>query len=197
MHNILYKPIYNLIIYIYIYIYITNISLLQLSCLFSKTFSNKIYSIIIKIKNHTPTANYTSIIVTPPISVFLSFFRPLHIYFISKLINTSFSISPYDPVPLSIFKLYFDYLCPTICNITSYSLNSGTIPSIFKQAIITLILKKPSLELESLLNYRPISKLHLVSNILKRVISRQLISYLTANNLHIPQQSVFRKGHST
>ena len=32
---------------------------------------------------------------------------------------------------------------------------------------------------------------------LKRVVSRQLISYLTANNLHIPQQSDFRQGHST
>ena len=29
------------------------------------------------------------------------------------------------------------------------------------------------------------------------VFSRQLIYYLTANNLHIPQQSGFRGGHST
>ena len=84
---------------------ITNISTLQLSCLFSKTLSNKIESIIIKIKNHKPTANYPSIIVTPPISVFLSLFRPPHISLISKLLNTSSSISPSDPVPLSIFKL--------------------------------------------------------------------------------------------
>ena len=174
-----------------------NISPLQLSCLFSKTFSNKIDSIIIKINNHTLTANYPSIIVTPPISVFLSFFRPPHISLISKLLNASSSISPSDPVPLSIFKLYSDYLCPTICNIISYSLNSGTVPSIFKQAIITPILKKPSLDPDSLLNYRPISQLPLVSKILERVVSRQLISYLTANNLHIPQQSGFRRGHST
>ena len=53
---------------------ITNISPLQLGCLFSKTFYNKIDSIIIKIKNHNPTAKYPSIIVTPPISDFLSFF---------------------------------------------------------------------------------------------------------------------------
>ena len=176
---------------------IINISPLQLSCLFSKTFSNKIDSIIIKINNHTLTANYPSIIVTPPISVFLSFFRPPHISLISKLLNASSSISPSDPVPLSIFKLYSDYLCPTICNIISYSLNSGTVPSIFKQAIITPILKKPSLDPDSLLNYRPISQLPLVSKILERVVSRQLISYLTANNLHIPQQSGFRRGHST
>ena len=61
---------------------ITNISLLQLSCLFSKTFSNKIDSIIINIKNHKPTANYPSIIVTLHISAFLSFFRPPHIGYI-------------------------------------------------------------------------------------------------------------------
>ena len=157
---------------------ITNISPLQLSCLFSKIFSNKIDSIIIKIKNHTPTANYPSIIVTPPISVFLSFshstgvkapaiklsfFRPPHISLISKLLHASTPITPSDPVPLSIFKLYSDYLCPTIYNIISYSLNSGTVPSIFKQAIITPILKKPSLDPESFLNYRTISELPLVS----------------------------------
>ena len=79
--------------------------------------------------------------------------------------------SPSDPVPQSIFKLYSDYLCPTICNIISYSLNSGNNPSIFKQAIITPILKKPSLDPESLINYRSIIQLHLVSTILERVVS--------------------------
>ena len=125
---------------------------LQVGCLFSTTFSYKIDSIIIKIKNHTPTANYPSIIVTPPTSVFLSFFRPPHISLISKLLNVSSWISPSDPVPLSIFKLYSDYLCPTICNIISHSLNAGTVPYIFKQEIINPILKKPSLDPESLLN---------------------------------------------
>ena len=149
------------------------------------------------INNHTPTAKYPSIIVTQPISVFLSFFRPPYISIIYKLLNASSSISPSDPVPLSIFKHYSDYLCPTICNIISYSINFSTVPSIFKQAIITSILKKPSLDPESLLNYYPISQLPLVSKILERVVSRQLISYLTANNLHIPQQCGFRRGHST
>ena len=158
----------NTIVTIIIYILLT---FLQLSCLFSKTFSNKIDSIIINIKNNMPTTNYPSIIVIPPISVFLSFFRPPYISLISKLLNASSSISPSDPVPLSIFKLYSDYICPTICNIISYSLNSGTVPSIFKQAIIAPILKKPSLDPESLLNYRPISQLHLVSKILERVVS--------------------------
>ena len=144
-----------------------------------------------------PTAHYLSIIVTPHIYVFLSFFLPPHISLISKLLNAYSSISPSDPVPLSIFKLYSDYLCQTICNIISYSLNSGNVPSIFKQEIITPILKKHSLDPESLLNYRPISQLPLVSNILERVVSCQLISYLTANTLHIPQQSGFRRGHST
>ena len=178
-------------------LYITNISLLKLGCLFSITFYNKIYSIIIKIKNHITTANYPSIIVTLPIYAFLSYFRPPHIYLISKLIHASTSISPSDPIPLYIFELYSDYICPTICNIISYSLNSCTISPNFKQDIFTLILKKPSLDHESHLNYRPISQLPLVSTILGRVFSRQLISYLTANNLHIPQQSGFRRGHST
>ena len=121
---------------------ITNIFPLKLGCFFNKTFYNKIYSIMIKINKNNPTANYHSIIVTPPISAFLSFFCTPHIYLIIKLLHSSISISPSDHVPLSIFKLYSDYLCPTIYNIISYSLNYGTVPSIFKQAIITPILKK-------------------------------------------------------
>ena len=70
-------------------------------------------------------------------------------------------------------------------------------PFYFKQVIITPILKKPSLDPESLLNYRLISQLPLVSKILERVVSHQLISYLTANNLLIPQKCGFRRGHST
>ena len=58
---------------------ITNISPLELGCLFSKTFYNKIDFIIIKIKNHNTTANYPSIIVTLPISAFLSFFSAIYI----------------------------------------------------------------------------------------------------------------------
>ena len=75
-----------------------------------------------------------------------------------KIYHTSTMISPSDPVLLSFFKLYSDYLCPSICNIISYSLNIDTVPSIFKQSIITPILKKLLLDPESLLNYRPISQ---------------------------------------
>ena len=32
---------------------------------------------------------------------------------------------------------------------------------------------------------------------IEKVVFRQLISYLTVNNLHIPQQSCFRRGYST
>ena len=87
-------------------LYITKMSLLKLGYLFSIKCSNKIFYIIIKIKNHNPTANYPSIIVTPPISAFLSFFRPPHISLISKLLYAFTSISPSDPFTLSIFKLY-------------------------------------------------------------------------------------------
>ena len=147
--------------------------------------------------NHIP--NYPSIIVIPHIyiSAFLSFFRPTHISLIYKLLHASTSISPSDHVPLSIFKYYSNYLCPTICNIISYSLNSGTVPSIFKQAIINPIRNKPSLDPESLINYCLISQLPLVSTLLERFVSLQLIfNYLIANNLHIPQSS-FRRGYST
>ena len=36
-----------------------------------------------------------------------------------------------------------------------------------------------------------------MSNTVERFVYPQLISCLTANDLHIPQQSGFRRGHST
>ena len=63
------------------------------------------------------------------------------IYIISKLLHAFTSISPSDIIPLSIYKLTHNYICQTICIIISYSLNADILPSIFKQAIITPILK--------------------------------------------------------
>ena len=86
---------------------ITNIYPLQLGCLFSKTFYNKIDSIIIKIKNHgfrvmhNPiglkdswqyTANYPSTIVTPHVSDFLSFFVATYISHICSIYDIEYEL---------------------------------------------------------------------------------------------------------
>ena len=66
-----------------------------------------------------------------------------------------------------------------------------------KYAIIKPILKKSSLDPDDLMNYRPISQLPIISKIMERVVSRQLIFYLENNYLMEPYQSAYRIHYST
>ena len=66
-----------------------------------------------------------------------------------------------------------------------------------KYAIIKPILKKTSLDPDVLTYYRPISQLPIISKIMERIVSRQLIYYLEDNNLLGPFQRAYRKTYST
>ena len=61
-----------------------------------------------------------------------------------------------------------------------------------KYAIIKPILTKSSLDLDDLMNYRPISQLPIISKIMEYVVSRQFIFYLENNYLMEPYQSAYR-----
>ncbi|KAJ8016190.1 hypothetical protein DPEC_G00004620 [Dallia pectoralis] len=73
----------------------------------------------------------------------------------------------------------------------------GCVPSDFKMARVTPLLKKPSLDQSDVNNYRPVSLLSFLSKTLERVVTDQLSSYLSQNNLLDPNQSGFKTGHST
>ena len=66
-----------------------------------------------------------------------------------------------DPIPTKILKQYLLTLLSVITRMINSSLNKAIMPSIFKQAILTPILKKSSLDKDSLQNYRPIPTWHL------------------------------------
>ena len=63
--------------------------------------------------------------------------------------------------------------------------------------IISLILKKPNLDSLNSSNYRPISNLSIHYKVLERVVSSQLITYLTANNIPNIFQSAYLPHKST
>jgi hypothetical protein len=52
-------------------------------------------------------------------------------------------------------------------------------------------------EYTNIKNYGPVSLLSFLSKTLERAIANQLSSYLSSNNLLDPQQSGFKKAHST
>ena len=70
-------------------------------------------------------------------------------------------------------------------------------PEFFKQAHVTPLLKKSTLDREVLKKYRPVSNLNFVSKILERVVSSQLLSHLDESCLLTGFQSAYRRFHST
>ena len=102
-----------------------------------------------------------------------------------------------DPLPTSFVKEAVGALAPIITDIVNLSLTSGVFPSCYKEALVTPLLKKQSLDCNRLQNYRPVSNLALISKIIEKVVSAQLNTYLKENNLLEPCQSAYRQGHST
>ena len=64
-------------------------------------------------------------------------------------------------------------------------------------AVITPILKKPSLCVNRLKNFRPISNLPFLGKVIEKVVAAQLSSHLSLHGIHDPMQSAYRSGHST
>ncbi len=94
-----------------------------------------------------------------------------------------------DPLLTNLLKQCLAPLLPSISIIVSKSLETGIVPPAFKLAHVTPLIKKPTLDPVMLSNYRPVSNLPFVSNVLEKVVSSQLTSYLEANGLQEPHQS--------
>jgi len=102
-----------------------------------------------------------------------------------------------DPIPTNILKECIEPLLPILLKIINSSLASSTVPTTFKKAIVTPLLKKPSLDRNVLKNYRPVSNLSFLSKILEKVVSKFLTTHRTDHDLHVPLQSAYRQFHST
>ena len=77
------------------------------------------------------------------------------------------------------------------------SFDEGKFPDIYKQALVTPLLKKEGLDSDVFGNYRPISNLNTISKIVERVYMARLATHVK----HLPNynrfQSAYRRGHST
>ena len=71
------------------------------------------------------------------------------------------------------------------------------IPSKMKHAIVTHLLKKPTLNSDELKNYRPVSNLSFVSKLTEKVVAARLIAHLKRSNLQEPLQSAYSYRHIT
>ena len=84
-----------------------------------------------------------------------------------------------------------------LTHVVNESFLTGRFPDIFKFAIVRPLLKKPSLDPNSLTNYRPVSNLSIPSKIIEKVVLSQVLAHLQQNNLLNPNQSAYRQGHRT
>ena len=86
---------------------------------------------------------------------------------------------------------------PTLTKIVNTSLNTGCFPTELRRATISPILKKISLDKQTLSNYRPVSNLAFLGKLIEKVVCTQLTRYVCVNNLVEPYQSAYRSAHST
>ena len=102
-----------------------------------------------------------------------------------------------DPIPASIFKECKSTILPVLTNIVNMSLESASMAAALKEAMIKPKLKKDNLDSEDSSNFRPISNLKVVSEIIEKAVSCQLSDYLRDNDLEEPFQSAYKRFHST
>ncbi len=81
------------------------------------------------------------------------------------------SQSPVDILPASLVMKSITSIGPCLVSIINISLKLGQVPRCFKHAVVQPLLKKSNLDATSLNNYRPISKLPIISKILENVVS--------------------------
>ena len=102
-----------------------------------------------------------------------------------------------DPWPTSLVKDHIESLITPITNMVNLSLKDGVFPDTFKKAIVTPLIKKPTLNKEDMKNYRPVSGLNFISKVIERVVAKQVKQHLVSNELDNKFQSAYKTGHST
>ena len=163
---------------------------------FSVYFENKIE----KLRNAGEPGSPT-ILHTPPRmnSTQLCHFDALSVEEMKDIFQKSKTkTSSLDPVPTIIVRNCLGKLGDTIRTIVNCSFRQANFPDSLKVAMILPCMKKVSLDLNELSNYRPIANLPFLSKIIEKATASQLEHYLVSrNSLHPLIQSGYRKYHST
>ena len=105
--------------------------------------------------------------------------------------------SDLDPLPTGLVKDCIDVLVTPIVSIVNLSLSEGCFPTHFKSALVSPLLKKPTLNRDDMKNYRPVSNLSFLSKILEKVVASRLNSHINSSHTSNDYQSAYRKFHST
>ena len=125
-------------------------------------------------------------------------FIPVNSDKIAKIIRTAPPKScELDPVPSKILKQVCEDISPLIATIVNTSLTSGVFSGNLKNALLRPLLKKATLEVTVLKNFRPVSNLSYLSKLIERVVCKQLTDFTAQSGNLEDYQSAYRQGHST
>ena len=75
--------------------------------------------------------------------------------------------------------------------------STSVFPSSCNSAIVLPLIKKPGLDPLVLKNYRPVSNLSFLSELIEKVITSRILTHIADNDLIDKFQSAYRCGHST
>ena len=115
----------------------------------------------------------------------------------SKIIrNSPVKSCSLDPLATHVLK-HTTYFVTFITNIFNKSIITGTLPSSFKRALVSPLIKKSTLDAQILRNYRPVSDLPFISKILEKVIAKQLTDHMKVHASYEKQQFAYRCYYST
>jgi len=134
----------------------------------SKRFKDKITKIHASFPVSASSCNIDFPVVHDPCIVF----KPASLTEVSKLILSFHNVScELDPIPTFLLKSCLHTLIVPNTKIIYLSLSSGVFPSHFKHTHVIPLRKKPSLPVNDLNSYRPISNLSFISKVLENVVS--------------------------
>ena len=99
-----------------------------------------------------------------------------------------------DPLPTFLIKECIDILLPSTAKLVNCSLQEGLVLDGFKKAVVTPLIKKASLPVEDLKNYRLVSGLHFETG--ETCSAKQLVEHIHRHGLDNSYQSAYKSGHS-
>ena len=169
----------------------------ELAETFVKFFDDKVRTIRSSLPDHSVATDMSvQTCSIPPDS--LCNFRPVDDDELIKVIKRSPTKScSIDPMPTWLVKSSIAAIVPFIKVIINRSMAEGTVPEAMKMALVTPLIKKPTLDPDVLKNYRPVSNLSFLSKVLERIIASRLNEYMDRHDLHDVLQSAYKVGHST
>ena len=102
-----------------------------------------------------------------------------------------------DPVPNLVLKECNKSLLPVYSTIINLSLQSAVMPESLKIAMLDPLIKKVNADSDIFQNFRQVSNLKLLSNLVEKAVLVQLNEYLVNNELHEVFQLAYKSFHST